>query len=197
MIDIKKEMEHDLTRIWHGVIRKYAELSKYKKALDVGTASGLSAYTILTSGEGSLISIDIHGGDRAEALLRENNVPLERVTLLQTTSEAFWKENKDTFDFICIDGSHKYPEVLIDAREAWKVLNAGGYIVFDDYNHPRLREDVGKAVDEWAKEAGVTLIKESNKAIAHKDDDDWLNFNTGMPIKVFNAGDEYICESCQ
>lgn len=37
------------------------------------------------------------------------------------------------FDFIYIDGSHTAPDVLEDAVLAWRLLNVGGLMIFDDY----------------------------------------------------------------
>ena len=37
-----------------------------------------------------------------------------------------------TFDFIYIDGSHNGEDILSDAIESYKLLNKGGYIIFDD-----------------------------------------------------------------
>lgn len=40
---------------------------------------------------------------------------------------------RNFFDFIYIDGSHKAPEVLLDAVLAFRLLKIGGVIAFDDY----------------------------------------------------------------
>jgi len=37
------------------------------------------------------------------------------------------------FDFIYIDGSHNGEDILSDAIEAFKILNKGGLIFFDDF----------------------------------------------------------------
>ena len=37
------------------------------------------------------------------------------------------------FDFIYIDGSHNGEDILSDAIEAFKILNKGGFIFFDDF----------------------------------------------------------------
>lgn len=39
------------------------------------------------------------------------------------------------FDFIYVDGSHVSRDVLFDAVLCWRLLRAGGVIVFDDYLH--------------------------------------------------------------
>ena len=41
---------------------------------------------------------------------------------------------KIKFNFIYVDGSHFYDDVLNDAQSAFKILNEGAYMLFDDYN---------------------------------------------------------------
>ena len=41
--------------------------------------------------------------------------------------------NDISFDFIYIDGSHNGEDILSDAIEAFKILNKGGFIFFDDF----------------------------------------------------------------
>jgi predicted O-methyltransferase YrrM len=41
--------------------------------------------------------------------------------------------NNISFDFIYIDGSHNGEDILSDAIEAFKILNKGGFIFFDDF----------------------------------------------------------------
>ncbi|NER34840.1 MAG: tetratricopeptide repeat protein [Oscillatoria sp. SIO1A7] len=40
----------------------------------------------------------------------------------------------NSYDLIYIDGSHKASDVLEDAVISWRLLKAGGWIIFDDYN---------------------------------------------------------------
>jgi predicted O-methyltransferase YrrM len=43
------------------------------------------------------------------------------------------KGNKEAFDFIYIDGSHKAPDVLTDCVMAFPLLKVGGVMILDDY----------------------------------------------------------------
>ena len=72
------------------------------------------------------------------------------------------------FDLIIIDGSHKLPEVYKDATNGWKVLNKNGYMVFDDYNHPRLKSDIQPAVEKFCKATGARIQQITNKAVTRK-----------------------------
>ena len=42
-------------------------------------------------------------------------------------------DNNLTFDLIYIDGYHKAEQVLKDFKNAWKVLNKDGILIFDDF----------------------------------------------------------------
>lgn len=72
-----------------------------------------------------------------------------RINLFEGTSQQAILEFPWTrFNLIHIDGSHEYEDVLFDCH-AWapRVL-PGGFICFDDYDHPGL-EGVKEAVDEY------------------------------------------------
>ena len=49
-------------------------------------------------------------------------------------SKMFFEANKLKFDFIYIDGSHYYDDVLNDAQEGFKILKENSYMLFDDYD---------------------------------------------------------------
>ena len=56
-----------------------------------------------------------------------------RLFIVKNTSANFFKSNKKRFDLIYVDGSHKYKDVLHDARKAFIYLNNNGIIIFDDF----------------------------------------------------------------
>lgn len=49
------------------------------------------------------------------------------------TSNEFFVRNKDTFNFIYIDGSHTASQTAIDGLNAFDVLESRGVMAFDDY----------------------------------------------------------------
>lgn len=65
------------------------------------------------------------------------------------TSDNFFKNNREMYDFIYIDGDHTAYGVLKDAVAAYECLNVNGIIAFDDY--------------QWS--AGLGAIKEPKMAI--------------------------------
>jgi len=55
------------------------------------------------------------------------------ITKYKDTSDNFFKLNSNkNFDFIYIDGYHKYENILNDAQLAFKLLNKGGFMLLDD-----------------------------------------------------------------
>ena len=51
---------------------------------------------------------------------------------LRKTSDQFFKDNKNTFDCIFIDGLHYYSQVKKDIQNSLKVLNSNGIILLHD-----------------------------------------------------------------
>lgn len=122
------------------------------KALEIGGAWGFSTLALFEAGAASLITVDpdptIHASDEAKANGYSNH------KIVQMRSEDFWESNKEKFDLIYIDGSHLYYDVSLDLTEAWKVLNDGGLLLCDDWDHKK-----NNTVDTNGKfaEYGVSL----------------------------------------
>lgn len=73
----------------------------------------------------------------------------KKVIKVRSTSDWFFKNNLEKYDFIYIDGDHTAYGVLKDAVNAFECLNVGGIIGFDDY--------------QWS--AGLGHLKEPRLAI--------------------------------
>ncbi len=69
---------------------------------------------------------------------------------IRDTSDNFFKNNKETFDLIFIDGLHSFEQILKDFQNSFKFLNNGGYIVMHDLI-PRnwLEEHVPRISNNW------------------------------------------------
>ena len=57
-----------------------------------------------------------------------------RVIKNKIKSRMFFKANKKKFDFIYVDGSHYYDDLLTDAKEGFETLKKNSYMLFDDYD---------------------------------------------------------------
>lgn len=118
----------------NGVVKKY----NYKQALEIGCIWGVSTITILLSGRGKLTSVDpipqTNPKMHAYTEVRFNELQ-HRWDYFTGRSSKFWEQNKNKYDLIYIDGSHKYEDVKIDLDCAWICLSAGGLLLTDDYLH--------------------------------------------------------------
>jgi predicted O-methyltransferase YrrM len=63
-------------------------------------------------------------------------------------------DEQQKFDVIYVDGSHFADDVLTDGINAWRLLEVGGVMIFDDflwYWYPRARANPAWAVDSFLK----------------------------------------------
>lgn len=116
-------------------IYKVASTLKDFVALEIGAAWGFSTLAILEAGAKTLLSVDPNVLVKAPEEVEANGY--ENYAWSCTKSEQFWKENKSKFDLIYVDGSHLYEDVKNDLYEAWKVLNKGGLLMADDWDHKK------------------------------------------------------------
>ena len=56
-----------------------------------------------------------------------------KIVKYKGTSDEFFKNNREMYDFIYIDGDHTSYGVIKDAVSAYECLNVGGIVAFDDY----------------------------------------------------------------
>ena len=49
------------------------------------------------------------------------------------TSDNFFTQNNEKFDFVYVDGDHSKEQVLKDLQNSWSVLNNNGFLLVDDY----------------------------------------------------------------
>jgi len=57
-----------------------------------------------------------------------------KIVKVKLTSDYFFKNNREFYDFIYIDGDHTAYGVIKDAVNAFEALKPGGIIAFDDYD---------------------------------------------------------------
>jgi len=134
----KEQNLHAKTLEYAQEIHKIVAQHKYKKALEVGCIWGVSTITILSSGDGSLLSVDPipQSNPNMHAMVEvRHNGYADRWNSFEGRSEVFWAINKDKYDLIYIDGSHNYTDVKLDLAAAWVCLQKGGLLLTDDYLH--------------------------------------------------------------
>jgi predicted O-methyltransferase YrrM len=133
-------------------IQIFEELNYFKnkeiKILHLGAYTGHGTRWMLERVRGSCIDVDTWAGStvsdghvdnhqefydsRVEELYDEQTAGLNTSKFKGTTAD-FFKKNKETFDFIYIDASHKKSDVADDLLESFNILNVDGIIACDDY----------------------------------------------------------------
>jgi hypothetical protein len=121
----------------------FIKLPKNFKYLEIGSYEGNSAlYVSKNFPESKVTCVDLweafeeHKGidfSIIEKNFDSNLQGLDNINKIKSTSDNFFAKNKSMFDFIYIDGNHKFDYVLRDCENAWKFLNKGGFLACDDY----------------------------------------------------------------
>lgn len=163
------------------------ELSVIKKPnlLDIGTYEGRSAKFMLEAiPDAHVTCVDPFTGsmhlemhDVKNRCYRNLKPYGKRVKILELRSEdalpVLFQAGK-IFDFIYVDGDHKYEAVKRDLEMAWRILAEGGIMCMDDYTWSRHdvvgrpKEAIDEFLDEHKNEIDV-LFKDSQVIIKRLD----------------------------
>ena len=115
------------------------------RALQIGTYTGDATEWLLSNREIELLydvdtwegseekqhyELDFHS---VESYYDSRFATNKNVIKFKMTSDEFFNQNKTTFNFIYIDGSHTSLQTALDGLNAFKVLEQGGVMAFDDY----------------------------------------------------------------
>ena len=141
--------------VWKQLIPHLPGEAGNRRFLEIGSFEGRSTVWIMENmmKDGDyLLCIDTwHGGEEhseedMEAVWQRFKANVEvakektgifagtaRGTSVMGIADELSEGQKDTYDFIYIDGSHTAPDVLTDACMAWQLLKPRGIMVFDDY----------------------------------------------------------------
>ncbi len=122
--------------------------------LEIGSFEGLSCLFVLSYWKKANVTcIDTWetSKDRSQVLdfnfeniekKFDTNLKDFSIKKIKSTSEQAFKQltEKDSFDYIYIDGSHNGIDIFNDALASFKILNVGGIIIFDDITN--IYEDI-------------------------------------------------------
>lgn len=129
-------------------IYNYLNPNNINKILEIGVYEGASSCYFsdnFLNKEGSLLvcvdpfnTMDTTSPVTQDTfLIFKNNISKsknwKKVLLSKLYSKDFFKKNKNTFDFIYIDGSHIPNDIKSDFEESLKIINNKGIIYCDDY----------------------------------------------------------------
>lgn len=109
--------------------------------------------------------------EQQEALYREflqNTSPVKHlIRPIRTTSLQGSKLYEDnSLDFVFIDASHTYEDVIVDINSWFPKVKQGGYIGGHDYGHPWI--EVQDAVDTFFKNIGKVFEVTEYSWLYHK-----------------------------
>lgn len=150
---MRKQMEHEKTRQYAEDIYKLGKKFPFFNGLEIGCMWGVSTLALLLSNPSArLRSVDKSSFTHAPEETQLNNVDT-RWSFINMDSSDYWKQIKDKFDFIYVDGDHHYEYADMDIQRAWEVLWPGGTLALDDVTHENNRGDskepYGVAVAAW------------------------------------------------
>jgi hypothetical protein len=94
-----------------------------------------------------------------------------RIVKYKGTSDSFFSNNRETYDFIYIDGDHTAYGVLKDAVHAYECLKVGGIIAFDDYEWSA---GLGKHNEPKMAVDSFSLIYQDKVSLIYKDYQAWF-----------------------
>lgn len=130
---------------------KFLDKSKENKILEIGCFEGLSsvffANHFLYNPNSRLTCIDpfltINNNDHSNFLLNneEQNFDfnisrcknLNKITIHKITSDFFFENNNQTYNFIYIDGCHESDFIKRDMENSFNILEKNGIMWMDDY----------------------------------------------------------------
>lgn len=132
-------------------LANFLDKTKQNNILEIGSYEGLSsvffADNFIDNQNSSLTCVDpflnISTNDHSNFL--QNNEELnfdfnisncknkEKIKINKITSDIFFENNKETFNFIYIDGCHQPDFIVRDMENSFKVLEPNGIMWMDDY----------------------------------------------------------------
>ena len=138
------------------------------KALEIGSWEGCSSLFLLkTLPNVELTCVDLWKGsqelkDAGAHETGESNFDLnlsdykDRLAKFKGTSFSYFSTHPDRnkFDFIYVDGSHYFVNVVIDAIKSFEQLKVGGIVIFDDYfwrYYPRAIDNPAGAINMFLR----------------------------------------------
>ena len=141
IIKISTSIKSHEGKFIESIIQRYHS----KSCLEIGMGLGISAMYILSAYHTTLISIDpfqhIRWGTNGIDLLKMMGV-ISRHHLIKENSFIALPAllNTHKFDFIFIDGVHKFDDTLNNFFYSVKLLNTSGIIIIDNAIHPAVNK---------------------------------------------------------
>jgi hypothetical protein len=122
-----------INKIYH---INYLEIGSFegRSTVFVGELKNTNSITAIDTWEGSDEHNDISFIKVFENFKTNINVlNKSNIKFFKTTSDNFFKNNKNVYNLIYIDGSHEYTQVKKDFVNSLNCLEKNGYIICDDF----------------------------------------------------------------
>jgi predicted O-methyltransferase YrrM len=155
-----------------------SKLEKKFKYLEIGSYEGNSAlYVAINFPKSNITCVDlwqdVNEYKGKDFNIIEKNFDLNtkgfgNINKVKSTSDDFFIKNKIMYDFIYIDGNHKFDYVLRDCENAWKFLSDGGFLVCDDYiwnYYTEIKSNPCFAINKFLEKNKVKILLVSNSQI--------------------------------
>ena len=137
-----KKFDYD----WHkkssrfDIINRIIEKKKFESYLEIGCQSDVNFSKIIIKNK---IGVDPQSGGTH-----------------RMTSDAFFEQNKSTFDLIFIDGLHVYEQVSKDIENSLKVLNENGVILIHDCLPAKIwHQTIPQTHSSWNGDVWKSIVK--------------------------------------
>lgn len=140
-----KHFQHDpavLTRRCYNFYAGYGSAFRPRSILEIGVRRGYSAFALVKGAKGSVerfVGLDFQEEgaaliDSARALLVGMGVPSVEISTMDT--QLSFPALTGPFSLVHVDADHSTRGALSDLANALPLVEAGGVIVVDDYDHP-------------------------------------------------------------
>jgi len=149
------------------VILTYLDENKINRILEIGCFEGLSsvffADNLINAPESTLTCVDpfllFEKNDHKDLLFNneEKNFDYniqscknsDKITIYKITSDEFFANNLNTFNFIYVDGCHEPEYIKRDLENSFAVLEDGGIMWMDDYDGGQTKETFDNFLIEY------------------------------------------------
>jgi len=115
----------------------YLEIGSFegRSTIFIGELKNTNSITAVDTWEGSDEHIDYTSFIKVFENFKTNINILNKsnIKFFKTTSDNFFKNNKNVYNLIYIDGSHEYTQVKKDFVNSMNCLEKNGYIICDDF----------------------------------------------------------------
>lgn len=123
------------------IINRFVELNKYECYLEIGVQDGINFNQVKCKHK---VGVD---------------PDLTSKATIYTTSDEFFKSNREKFDLVFIDGLHISIQLYKDIINSLAVLNPDGTIVLHDMLPPsKAAQDVPRIQREWTGDCWMAFV---------------------------------------